>query len=108
MADDALLEQEQTLRTRLGRKLVEEAVAVGVGQRRQVQRDKDGRTQRIRLVPKKKKQTRMQQSTKKSSMIMAFLTPYLRIHSSENLSSHKRSAIRTRINLDSSEGCKKP
>ena len=54
MADDALLEQEQTLRTRLGRKLVEEAVAVGVGQRRQVQRDKDGRTQRIRLVPKKK------------------------------------------------------
>ena len=107
MADDALLEQEQTLRTRLGRKLVEEAVAVGVGQRRQVQRDKDGRTQRIRLVPKKKP-TRMQQSTKKSSMIMAFLTPYLRIHSSENLSSHKRSAIRTRINLDSSEGCKKP
>jgi len=65
MADDALLEQEQTLRTRLGRKLVEEAVAVGVGQRRQVQRDKDGRTQRIRLVPKKKNQQECSSQQKK-------------------------------------------
>ena len=65
MADDALLEQEQTLRTRLGRKLVEEAVAVGVGQRRQVQRDKDGRTQRIRLVPKKKTQQECSSQQKK-------------------------------------------